>query len=186
MKTTFILIICFLFISPNILSQEEFEKEGGAYYKFSFATTLGLNEDFESKIEGETYGDRVYAGKTFLRLSAFFFETSVGYQFGKRAALGINLGYHYHSEQGLHFLPAYVNARINLSDNDDSFFIRSGYGQIFRINSDFESGNIYKIGLGFQSSNNILGGFEFTHKNFGYRKLTGLSSLSVFIEYALF
>ena len=128
----------------------------------------------------------MFSGKTFLRLSAFFFETSIGYQFGQRAALGVNLGYHYHSEQGLHFIPAYLNARVNFSDKENRFFIRGGFGKLIGIGSDFESGNYSKIGLGFQYDNIGLIGLDFNHKAIGFRDLEGLGSISIFIEYILF
>jgi hypothetical protein len=180
------LILSLLLLTSAIFSQEEPSNKGGTYYKFSFATTLTLNENFEKKQEGEEYKDRVFAGKTFLRLSAYFFETSIGYQFGQRAALGVNLGYHYHSEQGLHFIPAYLNARINFSDKEDSFFLRGGFGKLIGIGSNFESGTYSKVGLGIQTQKIGLIGLEFNYKEIGFRDLEGLESISLFLEYILF
>jgi phosphoketolase len=100
--------------------------------------------------------------------------------------LGVNLGYHYHSEQGLHFIPAYLNARINFSDKEDSFFLRGGFGKLIGIGSNFESGTYSKVGLGIQTQKIGLIGLEFNYKEIGFRDLEGLESISLFLEYILF
>ena len=181
MKILHCLLFCLLFMPPAIFSQEVLEKKGGTYGKLSFATSLRINEDYRIQI----FGEKNEEDKALIQLSAYFVNASIGYQFENRAALAINLEYNYHSRQGLHFLMPYLSGRINIVNNPTTPFIRGGYGNLFDITNNFKDGNIYKLGLGFMFENALLLGFEFTNKRFGYRSLTELSSVSLFIEFML-
>jgi hypothetical protein len=168
-------------MSPAIFSQEVVEKKGGTFGKLSFATTLRINEDYRIRIFGEKYEE----DKALIQLSAYFLNASIGHQFENRAALAINLEYNYHSRQGLHFLMPYLSGRLNIVNKPTTPFIRGGYGGLFDISNNFKEGNMYKLGLGFMFDNAFLFGFEFTNKTFGYRSLTALSSVSIFIEFMI-
>ncbi len=179
----FYLLFCLLFsLSHLCYSQIREEKTNGLFYKISLATTLTVNENYTINTDDD---------ETLLNPSAFFFNNTVGYQFDKRTMLGLNLEYDYHSQQGLHFLPAYLNFQHNVIADDDNVFVRFGYGTLLGLSRDFEKGNLYKIGTGVQIfdddyRNSILIGVDFTRKRFGYRTLEGLSSVSIFLEFMLF
>ena len=182
MKQIFIVIYLFLFISFSSFSQIKKEKTNGLFYKVSLATTLSVNEE-----------NRLFADddEPFFNFSALFVNNTLGYQFDKRTSIAANLEYNWHSQQGLHFAPAYVSLRHNISVDDDNLFVRGGYGSLIGISKDFEKGNMYKLGLGvqivnFDNDNSFLIGLDFTRKRFGYRTLEGLSSISIFIEFMLF
>ncbi|MDB0040547.1 hypothetical protein N8013_02435 [Algibacter sp.] len=176
---TFILLFCY---SISAFSQIEPEKTNGLFYKISLATTLTVNE------ENTLFADD---DEPFFNFSALFVNNTLGYQFDRRTSLGLNLEYNWHSQQGLHFAPAYLSLHHNIIADDDNFFVRGGYGTLLGISKDFEKGNMYKLGLGVQVfdnnyRNSCLIGIDFTRKRFGYRTLEGLSSISIFIEFMLF
>ena len=79
----------------------------------------------------------------------------------------------------------YLSGRFNIVNHPTSPFIRGGYGNLYNITNNFKEGDMYKLGLGFIFDNVLLLGFEFTNKKFGYRSLTALSSVSIFIEFIL-
>ncbi|MGM5469367.1 hypothetical protein ACS386_03740 [Flavobacteriaceae bacterium LMO-SS05] len=168
-------LLCFSFIAS---SQNDTIKTHGIFYKFSLATTLAINED---------YGEEGHEDETLLLPSALFVNNTLGYQFDQRTSVGLNLEYNWHSKQGLHFFPAYLNLQHNLSAKADHFFVRAGYGILLQMGNSFEKGNMFKLGLGTQGdigkNNSILIGLEYTRKRFGYRTLEGLSSVSIFLEF---
>ena len=105
--------------------------------------------------------------------------------------IGLNLEYNYHSQQGLHFIPAYIDFKYNIIIDDSDFFLRGGYGSLLGISKDFEKGNIYKVGFGTHEygddyRNSVLFGLDFTRKSFGYKTSERLFSISIFIEFMLF
>lgn len=167
----------------SAFSQIKPEKTSGLFYKISLASTLKVNEDyvFFDKEDNEIL----------LVPSAFFINNTVGYQFDKRSALGLNIEYDYHSKQGLHFIPAYLSFRYNIFTDDNNTFIRGAYGTLLGIGKSFEKGNLYKLGIGTQFldhkfSNSALIGLDFTQKRFGDKSLERLSSVSFFIEFIVF
>lgn len=188
MKTSFsIVLLSFITLysfsqNDSIYSfyQNDSIKTRGLFYKISLATTLAVNDD---------YGEEGHEDETMFIPSALFVNNTFGYQFDKHTSLGLNFEYNYHSKQGLHFFPAYLNLQHNLSvDKDVNLFVRTGYGTLLQMGNSFEKGNIFKIGAGIQGgidnkNNSILIGLDFTRKRFGYKTLEGISSVSIFLEF---
>lgn len=176
-------LIFFLFIfTHSIFSQIESENIKGIFYKISLATTLTINEEYQ------VFDD---SDETLINPSALYINNTFGYQFDMRTSVGLNLGYNWHSQQGLHFAPAYLSLRHNFVVDDSNIFARAGYGTLLGISKDFQKGNMYKLGLGIQMygddyNKSVLLGVDFTRKRFGYRALEGLSSISIFLEFMLF
>jgi hypothetical protein len=183
MKHLFLLLFLFLFLISNItLAQETEEKTQGVFYKFSIASTLTTNENY-------TIGND--EGETFINVNAFFVNASMGYQFDTRSSIGLVVEYDRHFRNGLNFLPVFLEFKYNLFTFEDNFFLRGGYGKLVHVNNNFETGTLYKLGLGYQIfdedyKNSFLFGLDFTRKRFGYRQLDKLSSVSIFIEFMLF
>ena len=184
MKPTYILQFLILFSTSLVYAQNDSLKTHGLFYKLSLATTLKINEDYDATCDCDS-------GETFIEPSALFVNNMVGYQFDKRASLGVNFEYAWHSEQGLHFLPTYLSFQYNLIGdlliNSYTIFIRGGYGTLLGISKDFEKGNLYKIGTGVMiieedAKPHILMGLDFTRKRFGHKNIEGISSVSIFIE----
>jgi hypothetical protein len=163
-------------------SQIEKEKTHGVFYKISLASTLTINKEYTLDQDDDS--------GPLINPSALFVNNTVGYQFDKRTMVGLNFEYNYHSQQGLHFFPTYLNLQHNIIPNDANVFVRVGYGTLLGMGKSFEKGNMYKLGIGIQgileNNNSIHFGLDFTRKRFGYRTLEGLSSVSIFLEYMLF
>lgn len=177
------LSVFFIFCTITIVfSQTEKEKINGLFYKISLATSLRINEEYQAFDDSD---------ETLINPSALYVNNTFGYQFDMRTSIGLNLGYQWHSQQGLHFAPAYLSMRHNVIVDDSNIFVRGGYGALLGVSKDFKKGNMYTLGLGTQIygdnyDNSVLIGIDFTRKRFGYRALEGLSSVSIFLELMLF
>jgi hypothetical protein len=182
MKQIYPLIFFLFFCIQSIFSQIESENVNGMFYKISLATTLTINEEYQAFDDSD---------ETLINPSALYINNTFGYQFDMRTSVGLNLGYNWHSQQGLHFAPAYLSLRHNFVVDDSNIFARAGYGTLLGVSKDFQKGNMYKLGLGVQMygddyNKSVLLGVDFTRKRFGYRALEGLSSISIFLEFMLF
>jgi hypothetical protein len=167
-----------LLICLNLSSQESTEKFG-LFYKLGFATTLTINEDNVVGADDD--------GEPFFRFNAFFLNNTIGYKFDPRSSIGVNLEYDWHSESGLMFMPLHLSFRYNVVQKDGNIFLRSSYGRLLGVGHNFETGSLYKLGLGVevlddQQKNSTLIGIEFTEKSFGYREQEKLISFSFFLE----
>ena len=114
MKQSYPLFFLLFILSHLCHSQIREEKTSGFFYKISLATTLTNNENYTINNDDN---------ETFLNPSAFFINNTIGYQFDKRTILGLNFEYDYHSQQGLHFFPTYLNLQHNIIVNDSNFFV---------------------------------------------------------------
>lgn len=176
-----ITLFLLLFASCFVFSQDN-DKTQGLFYKISLAGTLMHNQNFEL---GNSDSE------SFIILNALFFNNTFGLQIDDRFSVGLNLEYEGHLKQSLNFLPAYVSLRYVLFEYEDNFFIRGGYGQLLKLNNNFEKGGFYKAGLGFQIfdknyRNSFLIGLDFTRKQYGFIRQSKLSSVSVFLEFEVF
>ncbi len=182
MKQAYPLIFFLIFCPYSIFSQTETDNISGIFYKISLATTLTINEEYQAFDDSD---------ETLINPSALYINNTFGYQFDMRTSIGFNLGYNWHSQQGLHFAPAYLSLRHNFVVDDSNIFARAGYGTLLGVSKNFQKGNMYKLGLGIQMygddyNKSVLLGVDFTRKRFGYRALEGLSSISIFLEFMLF
>ena len=173
-----IVSLAILLASLNLSSQESTEKVG-LFYKLGFATTLTINED---NVIGDDDDH-----EPFFRFNAFFLNNTIGYKFDPRSSLGVNLEYDWHSESGLMFMPLHLSFRYNVVQKDENVFLRSSYGRLLWVGHSFETGSLYKVGLGVevlddQQQNSALIGIEFTEKSFGFREQEKLISISFFLE----
>ena len=169
--------ILFLFVMA--VSAQETTEKFGLFYKLGVATTLTINEDYVA-------GDKE-DNEAFFRFNAFFINNTIGYKFDPKSSIGINLEYDWHSESGLQFLPLHLSFRYNVIQNDENIFLRSSYGRLLGIGNTFETGSLYKVGLGAEVfdkefKNSGLIGIEFTQKSFGFREEEKLISISFFLE----
>lgn len=157
-------------------------KTNGLFYKVALGTTFTINENYQLFDE---YDD------TFIIPSAFILNNTLGYQFDERSAIGLNLEYDWHPRQGFQFLPLHLSFRYNILVDDDNLFVRGSYGRLFKFNTNFEKGTLYKTGIGYQIfdsnyKNSWLIGLDFSRKRFGIQQTEKLSSLSLFLEFMVF
>ena len=182
MKQSYILCCMVSFVSFVAFSQIEKERIHGVFYKVSLASTLTNNKEYTLNQDDDS--------GPLINPSAIFLNNTVGYQFNMRTSVGFNFEYNYHSQQGLHFFPAYLNLQHNVILDDTNVFVRGGYGTLLGMGTSFEKGNMYKIGAGiqevFMNNNSLHFGLDFTRRRFDNKNIEGLSSVSIFIEFMLF
>ena len=182
MKHLYLLFCILFFISLTSYSQTEQERTRGLFYKISLASTLTINKEYTLDQDDDT--------GPLINPSALFVNNTLGYQFDKRTSVGFNFEYDYHSQQGLHFAPAYATLQHNMIVDDTNLFARAGYGTLLGMGKSFEKGTMYKLGIGiqeiFENNNSLLFVIDFSRKRFGYKTLEGLSSVSIFLEFMFF
>lgn len=179
MKILYSISLLIVFFNFSSYGQD---KTKGLYYKGSLAATLTINQDY-------TIGDD--NSGTFLVPNAMFFNNSIGYQFDRKSSLGLNIEYDHYLDQRLNFFPIYFDFTYNIWDFDDQLFIRGGYGKLVDLGKTFESGTMYKAGIGLRLfnknfRNSFLIGLDFNRKRFGFRQTEKLTSVSIFVEFMLF
>ncbi|MFH4963520.1 hypothetical protein V8G69_00830 [Gaetbulibacter sp. M235] len=182
MKISFSIVLL-SFLTLYSFSQNDSIKTNGLFYKLSLATTLTINEDYVAFDDDDE--------STLIEPNALFVNNTIGYQFDRRSLIGLNFEYNWHSEQGLHFAPAFLSFQYNIYAAEDKIFLRGGYGTLLGLGKSFEKGNMFRLGIGSQSvmsknNNSVLIGLDFTRKRFGYKTLEGISSVSIFLEFMFF
>ncbi|MDC1266273.1 hypothetical protein N8009_05725, partial [Flavobacteriaceae bacterium] len=80
-----------------------------------------------------------------------------------------------------------LSFRYNVIQKEDNVFVRASYGKLLGIGNTFETGSLYKTGVGVEVfdkdfKNSGLIGIEFTQKSFGFREEEKLISISFFLE----
>jgi len=156
----------FLIISFSLFSQKKAEKR---FYTASIHSTFAVNPNYVpfNKDDGENLFD----------FSAVFIRNGLGYRFNKKLTGSINFGIDFHIRLGLQSLPAYLNLQYNIFENDDDdlFFINSSVGKLWQPSSNFDKGDYYSMGLGWQ-----IGGAENINTllkvDFHRKKILGLNN----------
>lgn len=173
-------IFFILFFVVAITAQEQ-EKTNGFFYKPSLAFTLTTNDNYTIAND---------ENENFFNPNGLFVNNTVGYQFDSRSSIGLNLEYNHYLEQNLNFLPVYLDFAYTIFDFDDMVFVRGGYGTLVDLGKSFESGTLYKVGIGYRAfddnfKNSWLIGFDFSRKRFGFRQSEKLSSVAIFLEFMI-
>jgi len=174
------LILFLILASLSLQSQNEKPR---LFYKISAAATLTLNEDWTISNEESI---------PLIGTNGHFVNATVGYQLSSRTSIGLNFQYDYFLEQDLNFFPVHFTFRYNLFDFDDKFYVRAGYGIFAEVAKDFETGSMYRAGVGFQIfmdedyEKSMLFGLDFSRRRFGFRESEKLSSLAISLEFQLF
>ena len=176
------ILLFFTFFIYTYTTAQSDSESSGIFYKIGLASTLSINEDY-------TIGEQ--DNGTLIEPSAYFISNTLGYRFDNKASVGLNLEFNWHSESGLLFAPIYLNFRYNFIEDDDNVFMRYSYGKLAALNSRFQKGELYKIGLGVElfddeMEDSVLFGLEFNRKSFGFRNTEKLSSVSIFLEFTFF
>tara|TARA_R110001606_G_scaffold103422_1_gene226137 strand:+ start:892 stop:1125 length:234 start_codon:yes stop_codon:yes gene_type:complete len=77
-----------------------------------------------------------------------------------------------------------------MEDADDTFFISTSYGKMWRPSSEYEDGNYYGLGIGWQIAGegrwNTVVKIDFHRKKIANFKKGNLDSVSLGIGFSLF
>jgi hypothetical protein len=165
----------------TLFAQEQ-EKTSGFFYKPSISVTLTTNENYTLGGDDD---------ETFINPNGLFFNNTIGYQFDSKSSIGLNIEYDHFLDQDLNFLPIFLDFTYTIFEFDDAVFIRGGYGKLVYLGKSFETGNMYKLGVGYKAfddnfRNSWLIGFDFSRRRFGFRQTEKLSSFAIFLEFMLF
>ncbi|AOW21430.1 hypothetical protein [Urechidicola croceus] len=137
-----LLLLVFTTISISTFSQEI---NKGRFYTATVYATFALNPDYVPFDKDD--------GESLLEPSAIFIRNGLGYHFTEKLVASVNFGIDFHTRLGIQSLPAYFNLRYNISSNDDDlFFINTSVGKLWKPSSNFDRGDYYSGGIGWQIS----------------------------------
>ncbi len=140
MKKIFLLII--LLFSFVAYGQEKKEKR---FYTFSVYGTVVVNENYVLFDKDD--------GENLLEMSGVFIRNGMGYQFHRRFVASINFGIDFHTRIGMQSIPGYFNVQYNIWENKgNQFHVNCSIGKLWQLSSDFDNGNYYSVGFGWQFS----------------------------------
>tara|TARA_R110002110_G_scaffold401938_2_gene618991 strand:- start:1605 stop:2138 length:534 start_codon:yes stop_codon:yes gene_type:complete len=177
MKKLFLLIL--LLSTFLATAQENFKKP---FFTGSFNTTFAINPNYTLDPDD---------GEMLLQPSSFLFRLGIGYQFDRRWLVGLHAGYDRHFRLGISAIPTFGKLTYNImEDADDTFFISTSYGKMWRPSSEYEDGNYYGLGIGWQIAGegrwNTVVKIDFHRKKIANFKKGNLDSVSLGIGFSLF
>jgi hypothetical protein len=166
-----------LFIIASITVKAQ--NDSHPYFTGSINTTFGVNQNYKLDEDGNG---------PFITPKSILLRTGFGYQFNKRWASSINIGYDHHFTYSINSIPTYASLRYNfIKKSSSAYFIESSYGQMFRLSNKFSNGNYYKIGVGILSlSSNRWNGMirlDFHQKKIAQFESGNLNSISLGIGF---
>ncbi|CAM1365218.1 hypothetical protein [Tenacibaculum xiamenense] len=175
-----LLLTATLLFAIHTFSQTQ---KGHPFFTGSISTTFGINQDHEW-FDGND-------DETFIEPKSVLIRTGIGYQFDKRWASSVNIGYDHHFSYAINSIPMYGSLRYNFVVNDsDAWFIEGSYGQMFRPSKRFSNGNYYKVGIGILGlSDNRWNGIvriDFHRKKIAGFRNGNLDSVSLGIGFSFF
>ena len=175
MKKIFVGVL--LLFMLNVFSQEE--KEQKLFYSLTIHATLARNTN---------YGEYDYytgeEDRTIFAIGAFFVRNGIEFKMNKLVTTGLKVGLDYHGESQILAIPFYVDTKITISEvDDDKFYVSSGFGKLLKIAKPFESGNYFKVGIGYHiagtTKNLFVLNLDYHQKFFSNFEKGKLNSLSI-------
>ena len=173
------LFALFLFTVSIAFSQESVKKP---FFTGSLSTTLAINPNYTINNDDE---------ETLLEPASILLRLGFGYQLNKRWLVSFHTGYDHHLRFDINAIPTFGKLTYNiLEDADDTFFISTSYGKMWRPSSRFENGKYYGLGIGWQIAGesrwNTLIKIDFHRKKIADFKKGNLDSVSLGIGFNLF
>lgn len=139
MKKFLLFIAIFCAIQTSI-SQE---KKGKPFFTGSVNLTFAINEYYTLDPDD---------GEPLIIPAALFLRTGFGYQFNRRIAASFNAGFDYHWNYAVSAFPTYGTLHYNITEKDNNtLFIETSYGKMWRPSSKYTDGKYYGIGIGVQA-----------------------------------
>jgi len=175
-----LLLILIIFITGN-LSLKAQEKR--PFFTGALNFTFALNDNY---VLFEPDDD-----EQLLEFSAILTRFGLGYQFDKRWAGIINIGYDHHTKFNINAIPMFGTLRYNISeDGYDTFFTQASFGNLWRPSDKYENGKYYAFGLGIQIDGSkrwhTVVHLDFHRKKIAEFKNGNLDSVSLGIGFTFF
>ena len=158
-----ILFVAFILFATSCFSQEEKEKR--ISYSIEFNGTFKQNENFG---EYDYYTDETDC--SLIAISAVFIRSGFNFKINDFFTTGFKFGFDFHEEPYVRALPYYIDTKFTISqDDDDKIFVSYGIGKLYKIAKNFERGNYFKIGAGYdistEKSHKFILSLDFHQKN---------------------
>jgi len=178
MKKGLLALLLFTAITAN--SQESFKKP---FFTGSLSTTFAINPNY-------TVYD-TEDGEMLLEPASILLRIGFGYQLNRRWLASLHAGYDHHIQFGINAIPAFGKLTYNIIEkDDDTFFVSTSYGKMWRPSGRFEDGKYYGIGVGWQVAGagrwNTIVKIDFHRKKITNFKKGNLDSVSIGIGFSLF
>ena len=176
-----LLLSLFLCVSFSISSQDRVKK---TFFTGSLSTTFAINPNYTILINNNDE-------ETLLQPASILLRIGVGYQLDRRWMVSLNSGYDHHLRFGINAIPTFGKLTYNITESDDdTFFVSTSYGKMWRPSSRFENGNYYGLGVGWQIAGdgrwNTCVKIDFHRKKITNFKKGNLDSVSLGIGFTLF
>lgn len=176
-KIVLILLLC--------ISQFSFAQDGvkKPFYVGSLSTTFAINPNYTLFNPDD--------GETLLEPASILLRLGFGYQINKRWLVSLHAGYDYHLKFDINAIPTFGKLTYNIfEDADDTFFVSTSYGKMWRPSSTYEDGKYYGLGVGWQVAGdgrwNTVFKIDFHRKKIANFKKGNLDSVSLGIGFSLF
>ncbi|MBL4724462.1 MAG: hypothetical protein JKY73_03560 [Lutibacter sp.] len=149
------------------------------YYNFTVNTTFTANENF-----GQYDEDLESRDWSPIAPNAILFRNGVDVDINYLVSFGFNLGLDWHPDLDVLALPYYIEAKFNLTkQDDDKWYIGGGLGKLLKLGDAFERGKYYKVGMGYHISTeknySFILNMDFHQKKIAHFKNGRLNSLSI-------
>lgn len=157
-------IAAFLVFSTNLLfsqkstSFKDTNRNSGFFNitKVSFTKTTTLKREVFIPGEGNFFGDLDTDGA-----NTWSFQTINGFFISPTFSLGLGIGIENHDNPSFNVLPVFLDARLYLSDDAETFYTFLDIGPTIRLgggNSGLRKGVLFNFGIGykFQASKNLI------------------------------
>ena len=178
-----LLFLSIFIFTTSLLSAQN--KERKPFFTGSMQFTLAVNENYICCGHDD--------GEYFFRASAFFLRLGAGYQFNRRFAASIHVGFDTHDQYAIDAFPTYTTLHYNIVEDEDStFFTEISYGKMWRPSNKYSDGNYYGLGIGYQIKSeksrwNPMLRLDFHRKKIpGFNENGNLDSLSIGIGFSFF
>lgn len=174
-----LLLALFLFTSFLAVSQEGIRKP---FFTGSLSTTFAINPNYTINNDDE---------ETLLEPASILLRVGFGYQLDRHWLVSFNTGYDHHLRFGINAIPTFGKLTYNIiEDADDTFFVSTSYGKMWRPAASFENGDYYGLGIGWQIAGegrwNAIVKIDFHRKKIANFKKGNLDSVSIGIGFSLF
>jgi hypothetical protein len=123
-----------------------------------------------------------------IAIKSVLVRNGVDVKINKLFSIGANLGLDWHPDIDVKAMPYFLDSKITLSsDGNDRFFVSPGIGKLLKFTENFNEGNYYKLGIGYEitgnEKGNVLINLDFHQKRILYSENGNLNSLSVGLGY---
>lgn len=147
---------------------DEFRNEG--YFNITRFSYINVNEaklETYSPIDGVVVTDLPSD-----KAEAYSLQTINGYFFGPHFSVGIGVGLDGYHNPNFNTLPAFLDLRVYLNDEESSMYLYTDIGSLIKIENGTKRGTMFNIGLGYKLPINKKRLMIVTDLSFCFKKIS--------------